>query len=264
MGAAAGAFRKRLAGTDWSRRCDLRGARTDHPGPAARLPDAILPPSFRMDQELLVRIGFIVLPITVALAIAAASRRRAVAVGVILWVAAVSAIAASGLLRNFDRLPPPVGLLFVAGFAATIWLGCSTLARPWIALPFAWVVGFQSFRIVVEVLIHASSEVGLAPPQMTWSGLNLDIVTGVTALFLAPFADRVPRLVLWLWNFLGLALLAWVVGVAVVSFPTRLQLLTPSNTWVAEFPYVWLPTVLVTAALLGHVVLFRKLRQTAS
>jgi len=35
----------------------------------------------------------------------------------------------------------------------------------------------------------------------------------------------------------------------------------PSNTWVAFFPYVWLPSILVTAALLGHIVVFRKLRK---
>jgi hypothetical protein len=58
---------------------------------------------------------------------------------------------------------------------------------------------------------------------------------------------------------MGLALLLWVVGVAALSFPTRFQLLRPDNTWVAYFPYVWLPSILVTTALLGHVVVFRKL-----
>ena len=33
------------------------------------------------------------------------------------------------------------------------------------------------------------------------------------------------------------------------------------NTWVADPPYVWLPGVLVPAALLGHVVMLRKISQ---
>jgi hypothetical protein len=33
----------------------------------------------------------------------------------------------------------------------------------------------------------------------------------------------------------------------------------PDNTWVASFPYVWLPAILVTAALLGHIIIFRRL-----
>ena len=32
------------------------------------------------------------------------------------------------------------------------------------------------------------------------------------------------------------------------------------NTWVADAPYVWLPGVLVQAALWGHLVIWRKLR----
>jgi hypothetical protein len=111
----------------------------------------------------------------------------------------------------------------------------------------------------VEILIHMSSTIGLAPTQMTWSGYNFDIFTGVTALALAPFAKAAPARLVFLWNWLGLALLMWVVGIAIVSLPTRFQLMRPDSTWVASFPYVWLPTVLVKAALLGHIVIFRKL-----
>jgi hypothetical protein len=97
---------------------------------------------------------------------------------------------------------------------------------------------------------------------MTWSGMNFDILTGVTALILAPVASRIPRALVLTWNTVGLGLLLWVVLVASLSFPTAFQVFHPDNTWVARFPYVWLPSVLVTAALLGHVVVFRKLLKT--
>ena len=128
-----------------------------------------------------------------------------------------------------------------------------------IALPLAVLIAAQSFRILIEFLIHTASTIGLAPIQMTWDGYNFDIVTGVTALALAPFARVVPARLVFIWNCLGLGLLIWVVGIAVVSFPTPFQLLRPDNIWVTSFPYVWLPTVLVTAALLGHIIIFRKL-----
>jgi len=98
----------------------------------------------------------------------------------------------------------------------------------------------QSFRILVELLTHRAYK-------------------GGTALLLAPFASRLPPAVLAAWNTMGLVLLAWVVGVAVLSLPTPLQRLWPDNVWVAHAPYVWLPTVLVPAALLGHIALFRQL-----
>jgi hypothetical protein len=33
----------------------------------------------------------------------------------------------------------------------------------------------------------------------------------------------------------------------------------PPNVWVGDFPFVWLPTVMVAAALLGHLLVFRRL-----
>ena len=35
------------------------------------------------------------------------------------------------------------------------------------------------------------------------------------------------------------------------------------NTWVMYFPFVWLPAGLVTSALFGHAVLWRKLAREA-
>jgi len=36
------------------------------------------------------------------------------------------------------------------------------------------------------------------------------------------------------------------------------------NTWIADPPYIWLPGVLVPAALFGHLLTWRKLGQRAS
>ncbi len=205
-----------------------------------------------------VHIGFIALPIAVALLVAWAARYWPLAIGILAWMLITAGFALSGTLQHFNSMPPPIGLLMMSGFIATVAVGRSRWVNRLIELPLAALIAAQAFRILVEILIHESSKVGLAPPQMTWDGYNFDIVTGVTALALAPFA-RVPTWLILAWNFLGLGLLLWVVGIAIVSFPTPLQLLRPDNTWVASFPYVWLPSVLVTAALLGHIVLFRKL-----
>jgi hypothetical protein len=160
-----------------------------------------------------------------------------------------------------------MALFLVIGLIATVAVGVSPWAVRLVALPLATLIAAQTFRILVEVLIHESSTIGLAPRQMTWQGYNFDIVTGITALALAPFARAAPMSLVVAWNCLGLTLLLWVVGIAAVSFPTPIQLLRPDSTWLTLFPYVWLPSVLVTAALLGHVVIFRKLsamRRSAS
>ena len=196
----------------------------------------------------------------VAIAIAWKAKSTALTFAIAGWMALAAGLGQSGILSHFNWVPPPIGLLFAIGFVGTIALGRSSLMENLAQLRFATLIGFHAFRILVEFFIHKASAIGLAPPQMSWSGCNFDIITGVTALCLAPFAGSVPRWLIVAWNCLGLTLLAIVVGIAIVSFPTRFQLMQPSNTWVAAFPYVWLPSILVTAALLGHIVIFRKLR----
>ena len=63
------------------------------------------------------------------------------------------------------------------------------------------------------------------------------------------------------WNVLGTALLATIVTIAILSAPLPIRVFTegPTNVWVTGFPGVWLPAVLVQAALLGHLLVFRKL-----
>ena len=94
------------------------------------------------------------------------------------------------------------------------------------------------------------------PPQA------FDILTGASALVLWVLHRRggVSPSVLRMWNTIGLALLVTIVTLAVLSFPKPFGLFTPQNQIVAYFPWVWLPTFLVQLALLGHLLMLRKLR----
>ncbi len=195
----------------------------------------------------------------VAGSVARAAKSWQLTLFILAWMLIAAALALSGKLNHFNATPPPIGLLVVSGLIATIAVGTSRLVARLVELPFAVLIAAQAVRILVEILIHASSTIGLAPRQMTWDGYNFDVVTGITALVFAPFAGIAPSWFIFSWNCLGLALLLWVTGIAAVSFPTAFQLLRPDNIWVASFPYVWLPSILVTAALLGHIIVFRKL-----
>ena len=64
-----------------------------------------------------------------------------------------------------------------------------------------------------------------------------------------------------LWNVLGLALLANVVTVAILATP-RFRYFGGDrlNIWVTYPPFVWLPAVMVLAALAGHLLIFRALK----
>ncbi len=203
--------------------------------------------------------GFALLCLGMAAAVARALGTRASALIAAGWLLLTGLAAASGWLMDFSTVPPHMLLLMAPTLALTCWLGLSRAGRPLAHLPLVVLIGFQAFRIVVELLIHEAVAEGIAPVQMTWTGMNFDVLSGLTALVVAPLASRLPKPVLLAWNVMGLGLLLWVVGVAVLSMPTAFQRLHPSNTWVAHLPFVWLPTVLVPCALLGHLALFRRL-----
>ena len=112
--------------------------------------------------------------------------------------------------------------------------------------------------------MHRMYEIGVMPVQMSYSGRNWDILTGASAIVIAglAYARIGGRWVVAIWNALGLLLLLNVVVVAILGTPFfayfgRDQL----NTWVTYPPFVWLPTVMVLAALAGHLILFRALRR---
>jgi hypothetical protein len=202
---------------------------------------------------------------------AASARRRALraALATAVWMAVTFAAAALGRL-SFTTVPPTMAVVIVLSLALALRIGLSgTGGRIAAGVPLALLVGVQGFRLPLELLMHRAYAEGLMPVQMTYTGRNFDIVTGITAivlaaaLWLAP--QRVsPKLVL-LWNVLGSLLLANVVTIAILSAPGPLRVFTnePANVWITQAPFVWLPAVFVLAALAGHVVIFRRLRMEA-
>src|SRR5436853_7911875 len=104
--------------------------------------------------------------------------------------------------------------------------------------------------------MHRAYVEGLMPVQMTYSGRNFDIVTGITALALGGWlvAGTPPRWLVFAWNALGLALFANIVTVALLSAPTPLRVFMdePANVWITRAPSVWLPAGMACAVLRGH------------
>ena len=196
------------------------------------------------------------------------SAARAAALAAV-WLAATFAAAASGRLR-FDTVPPTMAVVLVASFALALRMGTGpTGTRLAERVPLALLVGIQGFRLPLELLLHRAYGEGLMPVQMSYSGRNFDIVTGISALLLAAWiaasGGRVPRWVVGAWNAMGALLLANVVTIAILSSPVpfRVFMNEPSNVWITQAPWVWLPCVFVFAAIAGHVVVFRRLRMGA-
>ena len=196
------------------------------------------------------------------------TRSVAVTAGIALaWLALTWWIAAGGFLRRWDAFPPPLPLLggsilMLAGVLAFGPHGRRLAAR----IPLWQLVGLQSFRFPLELAMHGLAQAGVMPRQMSYGpgGLNYDILTGITAIVVAALvaAGRAPRWLVWGWNVMGLALLATIVTIAILSTPPFARFGPDRlNVFVSDPPFVWLPTVLVLAALSGHLVIFRAIQR---
>jgi hypothetical protein len=160
-------------------------------------------------------------------------------------------------------------LLVPVMLALSVGLAVSSVGRRLATgLPVWVLVGFQSFRLPLELMMHRAYEAGLMPVQMSYSGLNFDIVTGASALIVAALValGRAGARLVRGWNILGSLLLCNIIVVSLLSTPTPLRVFRtpPANTWVSTAPYVWLPAVMVALAILGHIVVYRALTAQAA
>lgn len=175
-----------------------------------------------------------------------------------IWLGIQSALVASGRMASL----PLNGLPFFFGPVLVVagGLGLSPVgARLAATIPLAALVGFQAFRLPLELVLHAWFKQGTIPETMTWSGQNWDIISGTLALVCAPFAHRhpaVPRL----FNIIGLALLLNVMGTAIKSSPVPFGWnIKPKLLLAYHLPYALIGPICVGGALFGHLVLTRAL-----
>ena len=194
---------------------------------------------------------------------AARDRFVLVLLAAVAWLGLWAGLSLSGVLARFDARTPPLAFMFVSVLGAGVALGASPLTAAVIRAVPPWaLIALQGFRLPLELVMHRAAVEGVMPQVMSYSGRNFDIVTGASALLLA-LALRTGVAgsgLVFAWNIVGFSLLANVVGIALLSSP-MLQAYGPDqvNRWVAYFPFVYLPAVLVLFALAGHIAVFRQL-----
>jgi hypothetical protein len=174
----------------------------------------------------------------------------------------IAALALTGVLARFDLRPPPLLFWLLSMLGVPLAIGWSPLGRRLAdQLPFAVLVGVQAFRLPLELVMHRAAADKVMPSVMSYGGYNFDILSGFSAalLGLALARGNVPRGLVIAWNALGAALLANIVTIAFLATPlVRAFGEDQLNTWVTQFPYAWM-AVMVASALLGHVLVARKL-----
>lgn len=188
-------------------------------------------------------------------------------IAVAAWLTLTGVVGASGALLDADARPPRFAVMFVVVLGAGVGIAASRFGRALAELPLWLLVSVQAFRLPLEIVMHAAAGEGTMPSALSFRGYNFDVVTGASALVLG-LALRTRDVPLWVvrsWNALGIAALTVIAGIALLTSPA-LRALGPDqvNDWVAYFPFTWLPTVLVVAAIAGHGVVLRALRLEAA
>lgn len=184
---------------------------------------------------------------------------------IILWTGLLSILSYKGFFSDFSKLPPRPALAILIPLPFVLLIAFSKKGTQLLqAAPPHWLVYMQSFRIVVELLLLFAFMAGKLPVQMTFEGRNVDVVTGVLALpvgwLLARKKNYAAKLAI-AFNIAGMLLLLNILVIAVLSMPTPLRYFMnePSNTLVAQFPFILLPGVLVPIAYTQHIFSLRQL-----
>ena len=195
-------------------------------------------------------------------------RRRNLSVSLLIifvWLVFTNIIAFSGLLDNFSAMPPKFLLIVIPPMLIIFLLIRSPQFHDLFDnMGSFWFVYAQSFRVLMEFILWLLYRNHIIPVQMTFEGMNFDILVGITAPFVAYYCfikkTWSPKIAL-VWNIVGLLLLVNIVTVAILStpYPFRCFMNEPVNTIVFHFPFVWLPAFVVPFALLLHLVSLRKL-----
>ncbi len=178
-------------------------------------------------------------------------------------LSATLAAGASGVLARFDRMPFPAMGIFPFIVVCALYIARSRFGTLLVKhIPLHALIAFHAFRFLAEMIIFSGVVDGIAPRALSFEGYQFDIVTGLSALPVAWYVKKngALKLAFW-WNVMALGFLVVIGFIAMASFPTPLRVFMdePGNLWVTRLPYTLLPGILVTAALAGQFLVFRKL-----
>jgi len=169
-----------------------------------------------------------------------------------------------GMMEKFELFPLNVAPILIIPLISIAWFSFSKSTGAILdIIPPQKIIQLQSFRFFVELLLWALFIESVLPVQMTFEGMNFDVLSGLTAPIVAFLLARtkINKSVLVIWNIACLALLVNIVTIAILSMPTpfRYFMNEPTNTVVAHFPFSWLPAFLVPLAYGLHFLSLRQL-----
>lgn len=194
-------------------------------------------------------------------------KSNSIFIGLSVWLILQAILALQNVYNtNTTSFPPKLFLFGVLPMLLSILILFSTQrGRNFIdSLPLANITWLNIIRVPVEFVLFWLFLSKAVPQLMTFEGRNFDILSGITAPFIAYYGFTKGKLstrIILVWNFICLALLFNIVFNAVLSAPFVMQQFAfdQPNIAILNFPFNWLPTFIVPIVLFGHLVSIRQL-----
>ena len=174
------------------------------------------------------------------------------------WMATTGIMASRGFFLEFDTLPPRLVFIVLPPNLAILGLLIIKRSRNFILqIPISTLTYVHIIRVPVEMVLWWLAAYDLVPLLLTFEGINYDILSGVTAPFVAIFMvgrKRKNRIGAIIWNLAALAMLVNIVSHAILSTPYPFQQYSLDQPMTAVFypPFVWLPALVVPIVLFSH------------
>jgi hypothetical protein len=183
-----------------------------------------------------------------------------------LWLAVIWSAALNGVFRAGVSAIPliPLAVFLPVIIAVPILLRSKRMGQVLDSMPVTWLVALQVYRVVGSGFLIAWAQ-GITPGVFALPAGIGDVTTGLLAVPVAIFlaAGTIEsRKAAIAWNIFGLLDFAVAVG---IGQAIALQLIVPtiSNTTIALYPTVMIPTFAVPSSILLHALSLRQLYRRA-
>lgn len=189
------------------------------------------------------------------------SKDRSTRIPFAIWVFIIGLTSYLGFWENTSAFPPRMIILFLSVIGLAVFLYRRISLEQ---INQGWLTAMHIIRIPVELTLFELFLSGQIPVIMTFQGWNYDIVVGITAVLILAlrwFKLELSPTLLRAWNIFGIIMLAIIVTIAILSAPTPFQQLAfeQPNRAVTQFPYTFLPAVVVPLVFLSHLLTLKRL-----
>jgi hypothetical protein len=206
----------------------------------------------------------------IAFAAIARPARIGAAALILAWLAALVAVAATGLMAPYALRPVgamPLSFVFAAAAALIAWNGAPRFRAALLSVPLAELAGVHAGRVVGVFLLILFGLGRLPAPFAPLAGIG-DIITALAAIGIVVrlvSGRPVSRRSIALWNAFGALDLVVAVTLGVLSTPGTLHVFgSTSGNALTSLPWLLIPTALVPFYLLTHLTIAAQLGATRS